>query len=146
MKKRSTVAVIIVILSLLIGCLSFVQHRLKGKEHERREHERREHERRERSYEAALTAYTSVLKPGMTREAVHKYLQDHAIAYSTRGIEVDSDDLIRLARERSEQWYCSWLDVSVRVSYAPVSSFEQQSDDQIRIKELSLDRWLRDCL
>ena len=92
----------------------------------------------------ALATYAGELRPGMTREAAHQYLINHDVAYITRRIGADSDDLIRLAREPSPKWYCRWLDVSVAVSYIGMNGPDPNPDD--RIKEVKLDRWLQDCM
>jgi len=135
--KRSTVVTIILSLSASIAWLVIVQHR-------RDVREKRDRELRERSYAAALATYAAELRPGMTREAAHQYLRSHHVAYITRGIGADSDDLIRLAREPSQQWYCSWLDVSVAVSYTEMNRPDPRPED--RIQKVNLDRWLQDCM
>jgi hypothetical protein len=139
----------------LILALSIVGLFVLGIQHELK---KRGQKRRDVAYQSALLAYTSVLKPGMTRKEVEDYLrakntkfrQTCCIDSSNVARRHSWDDLTKIGEEDAP-WFCSEHNVYVAFQFTDHELlnnglFQMKDDDLDTLKSVTLYHWLEVCL
>jgi hypothetical protein len=124
----------------------------------RYEFKKREQKRRQTAYVEALSSYTQVLRPGMTRKEVEGYLHARNIEFAQTCC-VDSsetakrhswDDLARIGRE-DPPWYCGENNVYIAFQFKDHNQGQEatgfiKNDDFDTLKAVTIYHSLERCL
>lgn len=109
---------------------------------------------REHRYQTALTSYAANLKPGMNRERVEHYLQNHGTQYrqmccvSERASLVEGgwDDLVKIGEETAP-WICGKSNVYIAFEFNPKSPGElPDTNDSDTLKQVVVFHQVAGCL
>ena len=115
----------------------------------------RERRNREAAYAATASALQALIKPAMSRAHAGRILRSKSFAFINRSGSQTQDDLITLADEPSQHWYCSYEQVQVFIEFAPAEALQAQrpippaaydSLPSDRVKSVALNHWPQDCL
>ena len=148
MRHRRKIVVSIVVLMLLIAVWHVRQvNAARAAEKDRA--------KREAVYAMTAEEWKAIIKPGMLRSDAEAALRNRSLDFVNRSGSGTYDDLVPLAREPSPQWYCSDEQVQVLLEFSPATAkpdqyptaptdYEARSND--RVKSVTLDHWLEDCL
>jgi len=117
----------------------------------------RERIRRQTDYQAALSAYTQALEPGMTRREVEDYIQRKNAKFSQTCC-VDStetakrhtwDDLVRIGQEE-HPWFCSEHNVYIAFQFNDYeqqkAGFQIKGNDLDKLRAVTIYHSLEGCL
>lgn len=139
--------VLVSILVLMVGGLLVlgIRHGLKMQAHKKRE----------AAYQASLRSYSQVLKPGMTRKEVERYLHEKNVEFRQMccvdAMELSKrhswDDLIKIGREDAP-WFCSENNVYLAFQFIDQGQHGTRWDanDLDTLKAISVYHWLEGCL
>ncbi len=116
--------------------------------------ESRAQQKRELRYQSVLRAYSTTLKPGMTRQQVEEYLRSQSLTIRHMCcVEIKRypdgawDDLIKIGTE-DVPWVCSENNVYVALQFAGQryggTGWDAQPSD--KLKAISIYHWLEGCL
>ena len=115
--------------------------------------EKRAQRRREAAYQSALSSYTAVLRPGMTRKEVEDYFRAKNIRFRQMccvDIKTFSrnvfDDLTKIGQEEAP-WFCSERNIYVAFQLdGPARNVGWNANDSDRLKVVTIYPWLEGCL
>ena len=77
--------------------------------------------KRETTYQAALSSYSKILKPGAKRKEVEGYFRSNKIEFrqqTTTASLLVLYDLIPIGQDESTSWFCGKPDVSVKFAFS----------------------------
>jgi hypothetical protein len=110
---------------------------------------------REAAYAAIAAELQEVIRPGMLRADAEAILRNRARPFTNRSGSRTDDDIIPLAHEPSPVWYCNYEQVQLLIEFAPAQTSPNQqpitptgyqSLPKDRVKSVTLDHWLQDCM
>jgi hypothetical protein len=105
---------------------------------------------RELGYAATAAKLGTFIIPGMLRADAEALLKNRSLSFLNRGRE----DNVPPAHEPSGHWYCSYDQVQVLITFNPgdtaTGGRRLYVDDEAltndRVKSVTLDHWLQDCM
>ena len=87
--------------------------------------------KRETTYQAALSSYSQIFKPGTKRKEVEDYFRSKKIEFqrqTTTPSLLVLYDLIPIGQDESTSWFCGKPDVSVKFAFSSSLPVEGRSD------------------
>ncbi len=131
--------IVLLILILVVAPLIFfgIQYELKVRA------ETQAKAKRETTYQAALHTYGRIIKPGMKRKEVEKYLRSNKIEF----VQLSLDDLTKIG-EDAPTWFCGSSTVYVKFQFIGIKFPEPQLrvNDEDTLDELKIFHWADNCL
>jgi hypothetical protein len=113
------------------------------------------HKKREAAYQASLSSYTQVFRPGMTRKEVEDYLHKKNVEFRQMccvdAMELSKhhswDDLIKIGREDAP-WFCGEHNVYLAFQFIDQGKHGPwwDANDLDTLKVISVYHWLEGCL